>query len=137
MSLFKGKTLMITGGTGSFGNVVQERLPPSKFILISKRQRLSVFRFYVCSQHCGPDIYCGIKKFSFPRLFQECFCSFSWNCLWFNRICAAAERLPGIQTGTFLVMERSFSWPSGIVEGKFFEYLIADSGWLSVTFIVS
>ncbi len=25
MSLFKGKTLMITGGTGSFGNVVLNR----------------------------------------------------------------------------------------------------------------
>ena len=28
MSLFKGKTLMITGGTGSFGNAVLNRFKP-------------------------------------------------------------------------------------------------------------
>lgn len=38
--------------------------------------RLSVFRLCACLRRYGPDIYCGIKKFSFPRLCQECFCSF-------------------------------------------------------------
>ena len=28
MSIFKGKTLLITGGTGSFGNMVLKRLLP-------------------------------------------------------------------------------------------------------------
>lgn len=45
MSLFKNKTLMITGGTGSFGNAVLNRfyeqiLEKSVFFLVMRRSRM-------------------------------------------------------------------------------------------------
>ena len=45
MSLFKGKTLMITGGTGSFGNAVLNRFLQTDikkfvFFLVMKKNRM-------------------------------------------------------------------------------------------------
>lgn len=37
MSIFKDKTLLITGGTGSFGNAVLKRFPRTKTPLVHAR----------------------------------------------------------------------------------------------------
>ena len=63
MSLFNGKTLLITGGTGSFGNAVLNRFLKTdigEIRVFSRDEKKQDIGYELCFAHAGHDAVCQL-----------------------------------------------------------------------------